>query len=206
MNENRELATAVFKKYKKKIGKDFKMNEHKTKDILKKWYYITYKNPLRWHIAKYNYAKTLAIMSALGYFKGLGDRHCENILEDVKNGDIVHVDLNLLFDRGKKLIVPERVPFRLTKNLRSSLGVFKEESKFKFYMTQTFKTLLRFKDVIYANLLAFVYDPIAEIKRPEDMIKRLFEKIRGDIEDQLVIEAVDEKKLCEMYVGWMPFI
>jgi serine/threonine-protein kinase ATR len=53
----------------------------------------------------------------------LGDRHCENILLDMNSGAAVHVDFNCLFDKGKQLEVPERVPFRLTQNIVAGLGV-----------------------------------------------------------------------------------
>lgn len=206
-NENKEIVSHIFKKYKKKLGKDFPVFNRKTKSVLSTWYNDTYKDPIKWHIARHNYTKTLAIMCAFGYFIGLGDRHCENILIDTKTGDVVHVDLNLLFDRAKKLSVPERVPFRLTKNVRECLGVLRETGKFRYYVQSTVRTIVRFRDVIEANLLAFVYDPIAEIKRPGDMISTLFRKMDGeDIVDRLIAEAVDDGNLGEMYVGWMPFI
>jgi serine/threonine-protein kinase ATR len=50
----------------------------------------------------------------VGYIIGLGDRHGENLLFDTTNGDLVHVDLNCLFWKGKTFSQPERVPFRLT--------------------------------------------------------------------------------------------
>lgn len=53
----------------------------------------------------------------------LGDRHCENILLDTNNGDVVHVDFNCLFEKGKTLETPERVPFRLTQNVVDGFGV-----------------------------------------------------------------------------------
>jgi PI-3-kinase-related kinase SMG-1 len=48
-------------------------------------------------------------MSMVGYFLGLGDRHLDNILLDVRTGEVVHIDYNVCFEAGKKLRVPERV-------------------------------------------------------------------------------------------------
>jgi phosphatidylinositol kinase/protein kinase (PI-3 family) len=42
---------------------------------------------------------------------------------DEVNGATVHVDFNCLFERGKTLETPERVPFRLTQNLVDGLGI-----------------------------------------------------------------------------------
>lgn len=61
----------------------------------------------------------------------LGDRHAENILFDSSNGDCVHVDVNMLFDKGQQLNVPEIVPFRLTQNLVDGMGVLGYEGKVK---------------------------------------------------------------------------
>lgn len=39
------------------------------------------------------------ICTMVANFRSLGDRHCENILLDSNNGDVVHVDFNCLFER-----------------------------------------------------------------------------------------------------------
>lgn len=53
-------------------------------------------------------------MSAIGAVIGLGDRHLDNILLDFTSGELLHIDYNVCFDKGRQLRVPERVPFRLT--------------------------------------------------------------------------------------------
>lgn len=50
----------------------------------------------------------------VGYLMGLGDRHLDNILMDSRTAEVVHIDYNIVFERGRKLPVPEVVPFRLT--------------------------------------------------------------------------------------------
>ena len=54
----------------------------------------------------------------VGYLLGLGDRHLDNILLDTRSGEVVHIDYNIIFDRGLQLRVPEIVPFRLTPMLQ----------------------------------------------------------------------------------------
>ena len=54
----------------------------------------------------------------MGYLLGLGDRHLDNILLDTRSGEVVHIDYNIIFDRGLQLRVPEIVPFRLTPMLQ----------------------------------------------------------------------------------------
>lgn len=93
-------------------------------------------------------------MSMIGYIIGLGDRHLDNVLVNLKTGEVinpnihlpsfffycvihihftfklftpfsqvVHIDYNVCFEKGKTLRVPEKVPFRLTPNLKAALGV-----------------------------------------------------------------------------------
>jgi len=45
------------------------------------------------------YARSLAVMSIVGYIVGLGDRHGENILLDATTGGVMHVDFNCLFNK-----------------------------------------------------------------------------------------------------------
>lgn len=62
-------------------------------------------------------------MSIIGYIIGLGDRHLDNVLVDLNTGEVVHIDYNVCFEKGKTLRVPEKVPFRMTPNIVTALGV-----------------------------------------------------------------------------------
>lgn len=75
-----------------------------------------------WQVVK-KYSYSMAVMSIIGYIIGLGDRHLDNVLVDLTSGEVVHIDYNVCFEKGKTLRVPEKVPFRLTPNLRDALGV-----------------------------------------------------------------------------------
>lgn len=59
----------------------------------------------------------------VGSVLGLGDRHLDNILLHRVSGQVVHVDFNVVFDAGRQLRVPERVPCRLTHSLVRPLGM-----------------------------------------------------------------------------------
>jgi PI-3-kinase-related kinase SMG-1 len=69
------------------------------------------------------FAASAAAGSVLGWALGLGDRHLDNVLLRARAGALVHVDFNVVFDRGARLAVPEVVPFRLTQSLVAGLGV-----------------------------------------------------------------------------------
>jgi serine/threonine-protein kinase SMG1 len=54
----------------------------------------------------------------VGWLLGLGDRHLDNILWDERSAEVVHIDFNVIFEAGRRLRVPEVVPFRLTHTLQ----------------------------------------------------------------------------------------
>lgn len=99
--------------------------------VFHEWFLLNWPEPSAWLAARTNYARTLAVMSMIGYVLGLGDRHGENILFDGLSGDTVHVDLNCLFEKAKTFDVPERVPFRLTHNMQDALGVTGVEGEYE---------------------------------------------------------------------------
>ena len=47
------------------------------------------------------YARSTAVMSMVGYIIGLGDRHLDNVLIDMTTGEVVHIDYNVCFEKGK---------------------------------------------------------------------------------------------------------
>ncbi|GAA5804442.1 hypothetical protein HPULCUR_009935 [Helicostylum pulchrum] len=116
--------------------------------VFHQWFLRCFPEPNQWLASRTRYTKTLAVMSIVGYMVGLGDRHAENILFDETNGDCVHVDLNMLFDLGLGLTIPEVVPFRLTKNLIDAMGVLGYNGLFTTTCEQTMDVLLRNKDAL----------------------------------------------------------
>lgn len=50
-------------------------------------------------------------------------------------GEILHIDYNVCFEKGKTLRVPEKVPFRMTPNLQEALGITGIEVSFNRVFT-----------------------------------------------------------------------
>ncbi|KAG0475892.1 hypothetical protein HPP92_012733 [Vanilla planifolia] len=69
------------------------------------------------------FSGSVAAMSIIGHVVGLGDRHLDNILIDFCSGEVVHIDYNVCFDKGRRLKIPEIVPFRLTQTIEAALGL-----------------------------------------------------------------------------------
>ncbi|OZJ03251.1 hypothetical protein BZG36_03524 [Bifiguratus adelaidae] len=123
--------------------------------------------PDRWLKGRTNYTTTTAVMAMVGFILGLGDRHCENILLDLKTGDIVHIDFDCLFDRGFTLPIPERVPFRLTRNVVNGFGVTGYNGIFRKAAEAAISLLRREHTSLMAVLQTYQQDPIMVLSRTE---------------------------------------
>lgn len=165
--------------------------------VFHEWFIETFPEPSAWLASRLAYSRTLAVMSMVGFILGfvicciliapklmiryyrLGDRHGENILLDANSGEVVHVDFNCLFEKGKTLQVPERVPFRLTHNVVDGLGVTGIEGMFcviampiLFDITSvgtfrlssevTMQLLRDNRESLMGVLDAFIHDPLVE--------------------------------------------
>ncbi|KAM3958581.1 LOW QUALITY PROTEIN: serine/threonine-protein kinase Smg1 [Aphomia sociella] len=114
-----------------------------------------------WQMAR-RYCYSVAVMSTIGYIIGLGDRHLDNVLVDLTSGEVVHIDYNVCFEKGKTLRVPEKVPFRMTPNLVTALGVTGVEGIFRLACEHVLRTMRRGRETLLTLLEAFVYDPLVE--------------------------------------------
>ncbi|KAK2465988.1 hypothetical protein APHAL10511_001629 [Amanita phalloides] len=140
--------------------------------VFHEWFIETFPEPSAWFTSRLTYSRTAAVMSMVGFILGLGDRHCENILLDVNTGDVVHVDFNCLFEKGKTLETPERVPFRLTQNMVVGCGVTGIEGVFRIACEVTLQLLRDNKDSLMNVLDAFIHDPLVEWEDEKRKLER----------------------------------
>lgn len=132
------------------------------KDLLAKELWCTSINADEWWMSTRRYCKSVAVMSVIGYIIGLGDRHLDNVLIDLNTGEMVHIDYNVCFEKGKTLRVPEKVPFRMTQNIKTALGVTGVEGQFRLACEHVLKMVKKGRDTLLPLLEAFVYDPLID--------------------------------------------
>lgn len=145
----------------------------------------------QWLSRRTTFTTSLATMSMVGYVLGLGDRHLGNILLTMHTGKVAHIDFGDSFDVGRlRHVLPETVPFRLTRMLTNAMEVFGVDGVFRASATTTQDVLHRNRDSIMALLSAFVYDPIVQHKgklknvmeksrSPQDVAERIRDKLYG---------------------------
>eukprot|EP01052_Picozoa_sp_SAG31_P046158 SAG31_NODE_8713_length_1400_cov_2.438125_2_plen_104_part_01 len=98
------------------------MNET-PRDLLANEFWCSSASQAQWWAKTQTYARSVAVMSVVGYVLGIGDRHLDNILVDLSSGEVVHIDYNVCFEKGLRLRVPEIVPFRMTQTMQAALGL-----------------------------------------------------------------------------------
>ncbi|KAL5704997.1 non-specific serine/threonine protein kinase [Ranunculus cassubicifolius] len=133
------------------------------------------------------YSGSIATMSIVGHVLGLGDRHLDNVLLDFCSGDVVHIDYNVCFDKGRRLKIPEIVPFRLTQTIEAALGLTGVEGTFRANCEAVVGALRKNKDIVLMLLDVFVWDPLVEWTR-------------GDGHDEATIGG-EERKGMELAVS-----
>lgn len=135
------------------------IDAHNYRPCFHRWFIEKFPDPMEWLEARTTFTRSTAVWSGVGFVIGLGDRHTENILIDVTNGESVHVDFDCLFDKGLSLTKPEIIPFRLTSNLVDAMGVTGIEGCYRKTLELTLQILRDHKDILLAVLEPFLRDP-----------------------------------------------
>ena len=177
-----------------------------------------------WLQMRNRFVQSNAVWDIASFIIGLGDRHLDNILICESNGEVFHVDFGVLFERGRRLPVPELVPFRLTPNIVDAFGVGGARGAFRFLCEDVFTVIRKnqayllsvwesfFDDSVFATTNELICTP--EQSRP--LLARIRGRMMGGLPslpqdvvgtvDYLIEEATSIDNLSRMYVGWTPWI
>lgn len=128
--------------------------------VLHQYFSDHFVTPDDWYESRQKFTRGIASSSMVGHILGLGDRHCNNILLEETTGEPVHIDLGVAFDQGKRLPIPETVPFRLTRDIVDGFGFTGVHGVFDKLCEHTFRVLREQKEHIIAILDALRWDPL----------------------------------------------
>lgn len=134
----------------------------KFKPVMHHFFLENFALPAQWHAARLQYTRSVAVNSMVGYVIGLGDRHNSNILIDKVTAEVVHIDLGIAFEQGLFLKTPERVPFRLTRDLVDGMGACGVEGVMRRCCEETMKVLRANKDALTTVIAVLIHDPIVK--------------------------------------------
>ncbi|CAF3430378.1 unnamed protein product [Rotaria socialis] len=154
-----------------------------------------------WYKNVQNYSRSLAVTSMIGYMIGLGDRHLDNVLVDLKSGQIIHIDYNICFEKGKRLRVPEKVPYRLTQNLQNALGIAGLEGVFSLSSENVLKILRNGKEILLNLLESFIYDPLIDWTGHDTGVLAAFYGGQNNLYEQITVKKrqVEKDALLRMF-------
>ncbi|KAJ3235923.1 phosphatidylinositol kinase- protein kinase tor1 [Chytriomyces hyalinus] len=139
---------------------EYAMSKTTGQDLFK-FLWLKSKSSEEWLERRTTFARSLAVMSMVGYVMGLGDRHPKNIMIELVTGKVVHIDFGDCFEVAMlREQFPEKVPFRLTRIFVRGLGVSGVEGNFRLTSEHVMRVLRLNKDSLMAVLEAFVYDPL----------------------------------------------
>ncbi|CAI2355152.1 unnamed protein product [Caenorhabditis sp. 36 PRJEB53466] len=197
--------------------------------VMAKWFRLQYPEAGKWFAARKLFAKSSAVMSMIGYIFGLGDRHTKNLMVHLPTGKCVHVDFDMIFNKGELLGTPEVVPFRLTRNMVNGMGEVALDGEFRTVCEQTLR-VFRENSYEIEKYIADLPNLVSDFSLKDfDMTeaKRLISgRLRGQImtaklyrsnpishpmqvsqlASSLIELATSDEKLSEMFEGWMPFL
>jgi phosphatidylinositol kinase/protein kinase (PI-3 family) len=188
-------------------------------DLLQRELWLNALSAADWFKRVENFTTSTANVSMLGYVLGLGDRHLDNVLFDPRSGRLLHIDLNVCFESGAQLKVPETVPFRLTQNIRGGMRFGAVEGAFAEACTERLQALRSRAPLIVMLLEAFVLDEIRwDVRKRKHepgaaIVRRVEQKLAGcdwgktdmtarEQAEAAIAAAVDEENLAQMYAGW----
>ncbi|KAK7852517.1 serine/threonine-protein kinase atm [Quercus suber] len=149
--------------------------------------------PADWFEKRLAYTRSVAASSMVGYIVGLGDRHSMNILIDQATAEVVHIDLGVAFEQGLMLKTPERVPFRLTRDIIDGMGVTGVEGVFRRCCEETLSVMRANKEALLTIVEVFIHDPL--YKWALSPLKALQRQKETDDDIETILE--DSQDECE---------
>ncbi|CAO1305967.1 unnamed protein product [Diamesa serratosioi] len=128
--------------------------------VFQEFFLENYQSPGVWFERRLAYITSLAVSSMVGYILGIGDRHVQNILVDLKTAEVIHIDFGIAFEQGRVLPHPELIPFRLTRDLVAPMGVSGVDGVFRKTCEKTLQLLRENESTLTTILEVLLYDPL----------------------------------------------
>lgn len=136
------------------------MRDRVKTDYLREMLYQYSKTPECYFVLRNNFIKSLAVMSVSHWILGIGDRHLDNFLIDLTNGQLIGIDFNMAFGAATLCShIPELIPFRLTPQLLAVMKPFGTNGLFDKCMSHTLRVLRAEHRTMVLCMEIFVREP-----------------------------------------------
>lgn len=97
---------------------------------------------------KNKFIQSMAAFSICSYLIGVGDRHLDNFLVDITDGEVLGIDFGIAFGSGVHLATPELMPFRLTQQIEGVIAPHPLEGVYMQTMIHAMTALRKRKRLI----------------------------------------------------------
>ncbi|EDQ85084.1 uncharacterized protein MONBRDRAFT_34416 [Monosiga brevicollis MX1] len=186
--------------------------------VFRRFFTEKFADAYTWYDAQTRYTRSVAVASIVGYILGLGDRHPNNLLMDSTTAELVLIDLGIAFEGGLLLPIPERVPFRLTRDVIDGMGIAGTEGTFRACCELALGMLRKNEESVMSVLQVLLFDPLSDwsIKVRKTTQHQIQAKLRGvhiatplGLEGHVAVliqEATDLTNLASIYSGWQAWI
>ena len=112
------------------------------------------------------YAATLAASSVCGWVAGVGDRHLQNVLVDLTDGSLVHIDFGYAFGTATAILpIPELTPFRATPAMLGPLAPHDAIASLRGDMAKAMHALRRGSALLRGVMDVFLREPLIDWQR-----------------------------------------
>eukprot|EP01029_Cantina_marsupialis_P018207 TRINITY_DN4165_c0_g2_i2.p1 TRINITY_DN4165_c0_g2~~TRINITY_DN4165_c0_g2_i2.p1 ORF type:complete len:690 (-),score=186.07 TRINITY_DN4165_c0_g2_i2:220-2289(-) len=172
-----------------KLLKEYNNVCKKVHPVMHHFFEEHFPSPCEWFHRRQTYTASMATASMAGFVMGIGDRHCDNIMLDSTSGEVVHIDFGYTFDMSQYLQIPERVPFRLTRDLVDGMGVCGTEGTFRRLCEETMRVLRANPAVLLTIIEVFVHDPMFQWSAKSKKKKRKNDSGEENIAEVAVADA-----------------
>ena len=132
------------------------------RNILKKGLEHYLSNPEEILNTRINFIRNYSTLCIGCYLLGIGDRHLENFLININNSEVYAIDFGISFGQGLVQIIPELIPFRLTKQIRSIIYPFGYNGVIRNTMIDVLSAIKGYKKYILDYCEVFVKEPLID--------------------------------------------
>ncbi|KAL9555838.1 hypothetical protein MBANPS3_002175 [Mucor bainieri] len=161
-------------------------------------------SPEAFLFSRKEFAYSLACISIFGYIMGIGDRHMDNFLVDMKSGRLIPIDFGYAFGVASELLpIPEIVPFRLTRQLVAVLEPLGISGILEDAMTHILSAVQAEKELLLNIMTVFVKEPHLEWKQAAKKQSKV-QKRDEDKSSSSMTSSADKTHSLDQDIAWYP--
>ncbi|CAL8293471.1 unnamed protein product [Lota lota] len=160
----------VYKKAKRAdaVNNFMKVSQLVPEDLLRRAFVRMSTSPEAFLSLRSHFISSHALLCVSHWILGIGDRHLSNFMVNTETGGMVGIDFGHAFGSATQfLVVPEFMPFRLTRQFVSLMEPLKESGLIQSVMVHSLRAFRSQPDLLLNTMDVFVKEPSLDWKNLE---------------------------------------